>query len=151
MYTANFLSYLQTTAAKDFPICLRGVELCGLDDLTPEQRGIMDAVIAAYDPLPAAQTVATSKIRESCRQYIYAFYSQEKQLNIGHDEAARATAPPPPIESMYTSADFLRMHEFKNEARVICNIACGEVAAAENVEQVDAIMSELEHLYGLEV
>lgn len=101
--------------------------------------------------LVVAQETATVKIREACRAYIYAFYSQEKQLNVGADESARATAPPPALEAMYSHDDFLRMHEFKNEARVICNMACAEVETAGSIEAVAAVMTELEYLYGLEI
>lgn len=105
---------------------------------------------AVGSTLLGAQLSAVKRVRQACNSYIYSFYSVEKQLNIGHDEAARATAPPPDPETMYTHDDFLRMHEFKNEARTICNAACAEIKTTQSVAEVEAILKELEHLYGSE-
>lgn len=101
--------------------------------------------------LEEAIACAVTKVRAACRAYIYSFYSQEKQNNIVADESCRATAPPPALESMYTHDDFVRYHEFKNEARVICNAACTEIQATTSPEAVKALLDELITLYGGEV
>ena len=52
------------------------------DDLTDDERAIIDAAVAAYDPLPIAKAALTARLHDMCEEYIYAHYDNARQASL---------------------------------------------------------------------
>lgn len=118
----------------------------GDPSLWDQMTAVMAEINAAHpDPsapqptLEEAKASAILRCEAETQAYILAQYPWHRQANITRHEAARDSAPPPVLDTMYTHEDFLTMCSYIDSARTVCELgrqafdACREAVQLEQV------------------